>query len=217
MARISFAQQQRMVALVGGLLVLANSASAAVILSNFDTSDDESSTLMDANNRSKAMGFQMGDASFELDSVILRLETPNPGAANFQLALHGASGSVPGPHLLTFISPEITTQGIANYTFNAPPGFTLEAGQLYWLVLRDNNTIGSDSRWISAFNPTDPDGLGRATHFGVTFDGDYTYPPTTPSFSVNTYALVAVPEPGRAALAAGLGLFAIAAIRRARH
>lgn len=201
------------------MLFLADAAPAAVIISNLD-GNDGTSTSLNTSDRSKAMGFLMGSETLTLDSVVLRLEIADYTITSLEVRLFDNNGSNnPGSELLTFDNPAITANGVANYTFSAPVSYSLQAGEVYWVVARD---LGSStgSRWLAsspAVTPTDPTpSVINATHFGTKFSVG-TYPPTGVSSTLASYAVAAVPEPAETALAVGAGLVGLIAARRFRQ
>lgn len=194
-------------------------SSAAVFLSNLDGNDGTSTALF-SSDRSKAMGFDIGATPVSLGSVILRLQFGELSNVNFEVSLFDNSGSNnPGISLLTFSNPDFSANVTANFTFDAPAPYQLAANTRYWVVVRDNNNSGTTSsgRWMASSPtvvPVDPDNSTvEATHFGARFSVG-TFPPVGASGTLNSYALVAVPEPADYLLAAGLGLVGLAAYRR---
>lgn len=163
------------------------------------------------------MGFQIGAGSLTLDSVTLRLQILDFANADLDVTLFDDTGSsAPGSLLMTFSNPSFTANEIANFTFDAPLNLTLDAGETYWLVVRDHDADAA-TRWMAsnpAVTPTDPTpGTIDATHVGTKFS-TLTYPPTGGSTILTSYALTAVPEPAQVVVAGAFALATFAAGRR---
>lgn len=188
-----------------------------VFLSNLD-GNDVTSTSLHTSDRSKGMGFTMGSSPLTLNAVTLRLDVPDVASTSMDVALFSDSGAgEPQSRLLTFSNPVLTANGIANYSFAAPSPFALAAHTSYWIVVRDLGSF-TFSRWFGSnpgATPTDPEGFpADAIHLGSTFSSLDIYPPTGNSSLLNSYALVAVPEPEGWAAVAALGLAGFVAGRK---
>ncbi|MGE3313036.1 MAG: choice-of-anchor R domain-containing protein [Limisphaerales bacterium] len=204
------------IALLSGLILSTGSSSASVILSNLD-GNDGTGTLLGGSTRSKAMGFQIGSSAVTLDSVTLRLEIVDFTSVDIDVALFDDTGATqPGSSLMTFSNPTISANGIANFTFDAPSNPTLDAGETYWIVVRDHSTA-TTTRWMAnspSVTPTDPTpSTIDALHVGTKFS-TLAYPPTGSSAILTSYALTAIPEPAQLVAAGALVLGTFAAGRR---
>lgn len=187
------------------------SAFGGVILSNLNGNDLNQTALADA-SRSKAMGFQVGATSQIIDFVTLRLQITDFAAANLDVALFDDNGSgSPGTSLMTFDNPVLSSDGTANFNFDAPFELELTSGEVYWIVARNLNT--SSVRWMAsnpAVSPTDPTpSTIDATHFGTKFSAG-AYPPTGSSSILTSYSITAVPEPVTGIVGVAISLSALA-------
>ena len=200
-------------------------ASGAIIINN-PFVDGNSQTAM-ADDRIKGMGFTMGGAAFDLNSVSLRMCFATgadvcTGIAGASLGipvlrLFSDNGGLPGSELLTFTNPAFGL-GYADYTFLAPSAFTLQANTSYWLVLHSSND--GEFTWEANNPQTTPSGA-FAIHLGSLFGAaGAPTPPTVGSGILNIYSLdgtAVVPEPSTILLSiVGLGVIAGIRLRRIR-
>ncbi len=167
---------------------------------------------------SKAAGFTMPTGiDYTLDSVELRLEFANTGSVPV-LGLYDDQGGNPGSSLLSLEAP-LVVPGIDTFVFTTPDTFTLEAGTTYWLVLT-NDALGADSfLWLADSSGITPTGI--ASDAGYRF-GDGFAPPTSPSSTLNSYAVYAtpaaiIPEPSTLILLGSSALVGSGLVHRMRR
>jgi hypothetical protein len=198
---------------VAALLVLASAADAQVILSNYPPVNDTNTTADVNATRWKALSFSMpagpgapvGDLRVRLGDYDLASEAPI-----FEIRDHTGSTTAPGTNaLLTFTAPAPSTTAIQDFTFTPSSSFTLAGGTSYWLVMR--GVTGSNVDWRGSSPPIVPTGI--ATYGGQSLFSSNAGSTWSNSATINTFELLAVPEPASAGV---LGAGALAALSRRR-
>ncbi len=166
------------------------------LISNLPGNDDNATVTL-GNGRIKGMGFTMpADENYLLEGVKLRLNVFGSDVTP-QVRLFDDDGGVPGNELLTFSNPSLGT-GIATHTFATNVPFVLEGGETYWVVAYKAD--GSDRMdWMASDPASTP--VGEATDAGSVWSGTAgPGAPTGSSAIFNSYAAVARPIPGDAAI-----------------
>lgn len=90
----------------------------------------------------ETVGFRMGSTSLYLYDVTLRLQAATPGFST--LALFSANPNAPYSTPLTQIGSftNVLVSGRDSYTFRPTAAMALQAGELYWLVMRGSPAAG---------------------------------------------------------------------------
>lgn len=164
-------------------LAVSSSVLADELISNLPGNDGSQSADLDE-LRNKGMGFTMPASQYNLENVVLRLETFGPNVAPI-VEIWSDVGGQPGAPLVTLVNPVFAASGIADYAFIPPGTFVLQAATTYWIVAYGQ--AGADRYDWKASSPAQiPSGL--ATHAGARFDSNGA-PPTTTSSIICSYAL----------------------------
>ena len=171
----------------------------------------------------ETVGFRMGSTSLYLYDVTLRLQAATPGLAT--LALFSANPNVPYSTPLTQIGnfTSVLVSGRDNYTFRPTAAMALEAGELYWLVMRGPEAAGL--RYVEAIgaisgdygSPYTSDVGARAHDFANSSDGGLNWLVHSGLNAIEVRGTVSpVPEPGTYALLLLGGGVLLMAARRGR-
>ena len=191
---------------------------AGIILGNLPASNDNAGTDF-LTIQYKAMGFQMGAAAANLESVTFRYEMLEINRANFiggSMYIYSDLAGLPGSSLAFIPTAFILADGTFEVTFSPILPFTLAANTAYWLVLNGQpvSTQGPlPFRWLASSPGITPAGP-LATHTGgyTSTDGIN----WNNSTILNSYQLNGtVPEPGTVWLG-GLALASLAGRFRRR-
>lgn len=164
-------------------LAISSNALADELISNLPGNDVSQSFDLDE-LRNKGMGFTMPATQYNLENVVLRLETFGPNVAPI-VEIWSDVGGLPSAPLVTLVNPAFAASGIANYEFIPPGTFVLEASTTYWIVAYGQ--AGADTYSWKASSPAQTP-TGIATHAGSRFDTNGA-PPTTTSSIICSYAL----------------------------
>ena len=216
------------------MLAVSVRSQAEVLITNLTGGYSYTGTYLNGgvNDNLKAAGFRMGDNSFLLNSVELRLgslDAPSlviPGSVPLVRVFDNGVGDEPGNLLVTLNNPAFNYgETDDTYAFTPSNSFELVANTDYWLVVSNE---GGDSSSLSSFHWLENDESGPGADDGSLPVGpmathiDYLYFPSGgPWESSNAYNAYAVngiiPEPATGILLA-LGLAALAgANRRSRQ
>ncbi|URI11604.1 PEP-CTERM sorting domain-containing protein [Aquincola tertiaricarbonis] len=172
----------------------------------------------------ETVGFRMGSTSLYLYDVTLRLQASSAGVAT--LALFSANPNAPYSTPLTQIGnfTSVLVSGRDNYTFRPTSTMALEAGELYWLVMRGAEAAGL--RYVEAIGAISGDygspytsELGARAHdFANSSDGGLNWMVHSGLNAIEVRGAVSpVPEPGTYALMLLGGGLLLLSVRQDRH
>lgn len=171
----------------------------------------------------ETVGFRMGSTSLFLYDVTLRLEAASPGLAT--LALFSANPSAPYSTPLAQIGSftNVLVGARDHYTFRPTSAMELQAGELYWLVMR--GSVDAGLRYLEAAgaisgdfgSPYISDVGARAHDFANSTDGGATWMVHSGLNAIEVRGTVSpVPEAGTSLLMLLGGGVLLMAARRGR-
>ncbi len=163
-------------------------AGSIVVIGNIPQTNDGtlSSVTSLYGNYAKAVGFTMGEQSYDLASVTLRLMQQTGASSTLSVELFGGTSSSPsGPALVGFDSPHIPSLA-GNVTFTPTAPLVLQAGSSYWLELSGQSNTLNGIVWYGSSPAVTPAGV--ATSAGALFTNQLgSASPLQPSSVMNTF------------------------------
>ena len=195
-------------AIVG--LFTAN-APAAVLFSTLGQASDEARTYLDTDNWWSS-DFTTGSQASTITSIRAAMGNFDTVAHNFDLYLYADAAGEPGSVIATFSSASITatTTGSNNLVFNHA-GASLDANTTYWVVVKMQEAIATDSPywWLNYGDDADVGSsfttAATTAPTGSTDAGSSWFDWGSGNFRMDINGFTVVPEPSRAMLAiAGL-------------
>ena len=149
---------------------------------------------------SKAVGFTMPGASYDLGSITLRLMEQAGSTDSLSVQLYGGVDNPSGPVLAQFNSPAIPNVA-SDVVFTPTAPFTLKANDTYWIYVAGTSNTLDGIVWYASTPGIPPSGV--ATAAGARFSSKGAgVSSLSPSSVMNTFqvtgtliAAPAVPEP----------------------
>jgi hypothetical protein len=187
------------VASLVSILALSHPAKAITLFGNYSSTNDEASSLMNNNARSRAIGFTLPvGTDYTLNSILLRLEDYNTTAGDqVQLRIYRDSAktstSPMGTTLesLTFNKPSSNSDTAGDFNFTPTTAFIFLADTRYWLLM---NVPTGSVRWTAndpSVTPTGISGMGYNGYM-LTNNNGVSYANST---SFNSFQIDATPVP----------------------
>jgi hypothetical protein len=206
------------------LALTAPSLQATIVFGNLAslTNGGVSSPIIGTDLSGKAIGFTMGDDSYEITSVTLRLLDVGdvPSVDQPLVTIWTSNGTKPIAQVgAAFTNPvSYTPTTSTNYSFTPTASITLSANQSYFLVVRGNNTDANFS-WLAGSPTVVPTGIAGSAiaRFGsqnapvtsyTTSSGNFNW------FQIDGTLISSVPEPSTYAAFAGIAMLGLALHRR---
>jgi hypothetical protein len=201
------------------------SLQATIIYGNLSalTNGGNNTQIEGTNGVGKAVGFTMGDTSYDLTSVTLRLFAAGDNALDKPLiTLWTSDGNKPVAQVGdTFTNPVSYTPTVStNYTFTPVAPITLDANQSYFVVVRGIDATTS-FQWLAGTTSIPPTGVAATSgiyRFGLnTSVPNYTGSSSVLNwFQIDGTAISNIPEPSTYAALAGIAMLGLAFHRRPR-
>jgi hypothetical protein len=145
-------------------------AASIVVIGNYPQSNDGTLSAVASldGTFAKAVGFTMGEQSYDLASVTLRLMEQAGSNSMLSVALfRGTPADPSGPALVRFDSPTIPSLA-SDVTFTPTTSFELQAGSTYWLEVSGKSDTLNGIVWYASRPGLTPAGLA-ATSAGARF------------------------------------------------
>lgn len=199
--------------------LIAANATATTLFSTLGQTSDDIFTLHSSTDLWNASDFKTGAQGATITSIRAALGNPDSIAHNFQVSLYSDSGGAVGSLLETFSTASLGAgvTGTNNYVSFTHAGATLAANTTYWVVLKMQEAISSDSPywWLNYSDATDPGSVFTSVSTTPPYYTDnagvdwYDYASGNRRMDITGTLITLVPEPGRMllALAGFVGIF----------
>jgi hypothetical protein len=152
------------------LALLAGTASADVVIGNFNVADGVGTAFGGTSTTIyKAAGFTMPAGSYTLDNVRLTLVIPAATAPGVPRVSIYDGATTPNSPLIVLQNPPLPA-GTADFTFTPAAPFTLQGGTTYWVHVQVEPTPAGTFSWQGTSPSTLP--TGAATFVNYIFNGN---------------------------------------------
>jgi hypothetical protein len=195
------------VASLVSILALSHPAKAITLFGNYSSTNDESTSSINATG-GRAIGFTLPvGTNYTLDSILLRLESYNTTAGDLvRLQIYRDSAKTSTSPLgatlesLTFNNPISGSDTAGNFNFTPTTAFTFLEDTRYWLLMTvPSGPVGWKANDPSV-TPTGISGMGYDTYrFTNNSGASYTQSSTLNSFQIDATAATPVPFESNAA------------------